>query len=403
MSSDPPDIFSPAFAADPYPIYRVLQDTYPLAFHPGARAYVLTRFEDVRRAVTDPDFTTDSYEAQIEPLLGKTIVQLEGTDHARQRRLLAAPFRVDSIRTHFGAAIAAHADRLIDGFRARGEVDLVADFIAQFPVGVLATILGLPPEDEGRFRTWYTALLRFGLNLVGDPEVTRAGFAARDEIDAYLRPIVTAHRGTPGASFLAALANTEIDGERLSDDEIVRFGMLMIFAGGETVEKTLATLVRNLVAHSAQLAALRADRSRFDRALAESIRYTAPTHMVPRRTRAAIAVSGGEIPAGSEVLCFLGAANRDPRRFAHADRYDPDRTDLDAARAFGAAADHLAFGAGRHVCLGAALARFEVETALFRLLDAMDDIAFADGAPPPDVGLFLRGPAQLRLTFRPTA
>jgi pulcherriminic acid synthase len=199
------------------------------------------------------------------------------------------------------------------------------------------------------------------------------------------------------------LAAAQIDGQGLGDDEICRFGMLMIFAGGETTEKTLATCFRNLVSHPEQLAAVRADAALLERAIAESIRYTAPTHMVPRRTSASVAVSGGTIPAEAEVLCFLGAANRDERRYDRPDVFDIHRTEVDPARAFTGAANHLAFGAGRHFCLGAMLSKLEVEAALTQLLEAMRDIRYADGDAPPDVGLFLRGPAEIHLRFTPSS
>jgi pulcherriminic acid synthase len=196
------------------------------------------------------------------------------------------------------------------------------------------------------------------------------------------------------------LAQVEVEGQRLTDDEIVRFGMLMIFAGGETVEKTLATFVRNLVAHPAQLSALRADRARMDRALAESLRYTAPTHMIPRKTRSDSTVSGGTIPAEAEVICFLGSANRDDRKFANPDTYDMQRADLDADRAFTSAANHAAFGGGRHFCLGAMMAKTEVEIAVNRLLDSTIGLRIV-GEMPADEGLFLRGPRKLHLAFTP--
>lgn len=396
-----PDIFSPEFAQDPYPSYRIMRDNFPLYFHSAANAYVLSRYDDIREALTNPEFTTRSYAAQIEPLLGVTVVQLDGRDHARQRRLLAAPFRADRFRSEFAAPIAALADRLIAPFRERGEVELIGDFITPFSVGVLAAVVGLPQSDIDRFRGWYTALLRFGINLIGDPEVTRAGIAARDELDAYLRPLVAERRRRPGSGLLSMLAHVEVDGQQLTDDEIVRFGMLMIFAGGETVEKTLATFVRNLVAHPEQLSALRADRALLDRALAESLRYTAPTHMIPRKTRADLPVSGGTIPAEAEVICFLGSANRDDRKYATPDYYDMRRTDLDVDRAFTTAADHAAFGMGRHFCLGATMAKTEVEIAVNRLLDATLELSFAGGEPPADRGLFLRGPSSLALRFTP--
>lgn len=396
-----PDIFAPEFAQDPYPLYRVMRDDFPLYRHAGTNAYILSRYDDVREALTNPEFTTRSYAAQIEPLLGVTVVQLDGKDHARQRRLLAAPFRADRFQSEFGAAITALADRLIASFRDRGEVELIGQFITPFSVGVLATVVGLPQSDIDRFRAWYSALLRFGINLIGDPEVTRAGFAARDELDAYLRPLVAERRRSAGPGLLSMLAQAEIEGQQLTDDEIVRFGMLMIFAGGETVEKTLATFIRNLVAHPTQMSALRSDRTLLDRALAESMRYTAPTHMVPRKTRADLAVSGGTIPAEEEVICFLASANRDDRRFIAPDAYDMRRNDLDVDRAFASTANHAAFGGGRHFCLGAIMAKTEVELAVNRLLDATAELRFASGEPPGDQGLFLRGPSSLALHFTP--
>jgi pulcherriminic acid synthase len=197
------------------------------------------------------------------------------------------------------------------------------------------------------------------------------------------------------------LTDAEVEGQRLTDEEIVHFAMLMIFAGGETIEKTLSTFVRNLVAHPAQMRALRADWALFDRALAESLRFTAPTHMVPRRMRSEVAVSGGAIPAEAEVICFLASANRDERRFANPDSFNIFRDDLDPESAFNSAARHAAFGMGRHFCLGAMMARIEVEIAMKRLLELSDEISFADGAAPSDRGLFLRGPATLSLRFAP--
>ena len=397
-----PDIFSPEFARDPYPLYRVMRDEYPLYVHEATGAYILSRYQDIEFALRNPVFTTRSYAQQIEPLLGRTIVQLDGKEHAAQRNLIGPSFQAVNIRKRFLGLIDETARTLIDRFRKRGEVELIGEFVADFPVGILAGLLGLPPAEKGRFRTWYTSLLRFGLNLTGDPEVSRAGLKARDELDAYLRPLIRERRLDSGDDLLSMLASVEVEGERLGDDEICRFGMLMIFAGGETTEKTLSTCVRNLVSHPEQLASVRADSRRIERAIAESIRYTAPTHMVPRRTAAEVEVSGGTIPAESEVLCFLGSANRDERRYERPEVFDIHRKEVDPERAFTGAANHLAFGAGRHFCLGATLAKFEVQVAIQQLLDAMEDIRYADGAAPPDTGLFLRGPKEMRLRFRPT-
>src|SRR4051795_6584342 len=128
----PPDIFSREFAENPYPLYEVMRDEFPLYLHAGANAYILSRYEDVHLALTNPEFTTRSYAAQIEPLLGVTIVQLDGSDHARQRRLLAAPFRADRFESAFAPPISDTADQLAQTFEDAGSVELVGEFITPF-------------------------------------------------------------------------------------------------------------------------------------------------------------------------------------------------------------------------------------------------------------------------------
>jgi cytochrome P450 len=391
----PPDIFAPAFAVDPYPAYRAMREQHPLYFHGAAQAWILSRYEDVQQALTRPEFTTRSYAAQTEPLLGRTIIQLDGREHNIQRALLAPTFRGANIQQRWQATITAVVDALITGLKEQAEPCLVRDFAAQLPVRMMAAILGLPVEDSERFRGWYVGLIRGALNLMGDPDVARAGVQARDELDAYLRPLIARRRSRPGDDLISQLASAEVEGDRLDEEEIVRFGMLMVFAAGETTEKGLSTTLRNLIAHPGQLQRVRADRSLVARAVAESFRHTAPTHMVPRRTNAEVRVSGGLLPAGAEVMCFLAAANRDERRFADPDRFDIDRPEAEPERAFSPKAAHLAFGHGRHFCVGAMLSKFEIEIAINRLLDACADLRFAGSEVPADVGLFLRGPERL--------
>ncbi|MDB5818666.1 MAG: cytochrome, partial [Rhizobacter sp.] len=391
----PPDIFSPSFAADPYDAYRAMRDRHPLYFHGPAQAWILSRHEDVQAALSRPEFTTRSYAAQTEPLLGRTIIQLDGREHNKQRALLAPAFRGANIQQRWQSTITAVVDELVGAMKDVAEPCLVRDFAAQLPVRMMAAILGLPPQDRERFRAWYTGLIRGALNLVGDADIARAGVQARDELDAYLRPLIARRRLDPGDDLISQLAAAEVEGERLDEEEIVRFGMLLVFAAGETTEKGLSTTLRNLIAHPEQLQRVRDDRGLVARAIAESFRLTAPTHMVPRRTNAEVRVSGGLIPAEAEVMCFLGAANRDERRFADPDRFDIDRPEADPERAFGPRAAHLAFGHGRHFCVGAMLSRIEIETAIDKLLDAFPVLRFAADEAPTDAGLFLRGPERL--------
>ena len=399
IMASPPDIFAPEFAADPYPLYRRMRDEYPLYFHASTQAWILSRYDDVRLALTHPAFTTKSYAAQTEPLLGRTLIQLDGREHALQRGLLTPSFREGNIRERFSELIGDVVDELTGAVASRGEADLIGDLVVHLPVRIMAGLLGLPAQDRGRFRAWYTALIQGALNLAGDPIVAVAATTARDALDAYLRPLIATRRERPGTDLISTLATTTVEGDRLTDEQIIRFAMLMVFAGGETTEKGLATTLRNLLAHPDALAAVRQDMSLLPRAIAESFRYTAPTHMVPRQTREEVQVSGGLLPAGAEVMCFLGSANRDERRFSDPDRFDLHRPEADPKRAFTGAAEHLAFGGGRHFCLGAVLSRFEIEVALSRIFDALPDLRLAGDTPPPDVGLFLRGPATLPVRF----
>ena len=399
VAAAPPDIFAPEFAADPYSHYRRMRDEYPLYFHAPTQAWILSRYDDVRMALTNPSFTTKSYAAQTEPLLGRTLIQLDGREHALQRGLLTPSFSASSIRERFSDLIGRTIDELTGAVASRGEADLIGDLVVHLPVRIMAGLLGLPAGDRDQFRAWYTALIQGALNLTADPAVATAATSARDELDAYLRPLITARRENPGSDLISTLAATTVEGNQLTDEQIVRFAMLMVFAGGETTEKGLSTTLRNLLAHPEALAAVRQDRSLLPRAIAESFRYTAPTHMVPRQTREEVQVSGGILPAGAEVMCFLGSANRDERRFANPDRFDLHRPEADPERAFTGQAAHLAFGGGRHFCLGAVLSRFEIEVALNRILDNLPELRLAGDTPPADTGLFLRGPATLPVRF----
>ncbi len=403
VEASPPDIFSPEFARDPYPLYRRMRDDYPLYFHAPTRAWILSRHEDVRRALFDPAFTTRSYAAHTEPLLRRTQIQLDGREHALQRGLLTPSFRDNVLRERFTGLIVESIDDLLAAVEARGEADLVGDVVVHLPVRLMAGLLGLPAEDRDRFRVWYTALIHGALNLTADPAIAGAAIAARDALDAYLRPLIAARRAAPGSDLISTLATTTVEGERLSEEQIVRFAMLMVFAAGETTEKGLATTLRNLLAHPEALAEVRRDPGLLPRAIAESFRFTAPTHMVPRQTREAVEVTGGRLPAGAEVLCFLGSANRDERAFADPDRFDLHRPESDPRTAFTGQAAHLAFGGGRHFCLGAALSRFEIETAIGRILERLPDVRLADDVAPADAGLFLRGPVALPVRFNPVA
>jgi cytochrome P450 len=398
-----PDILSEEFAADPYPAYRVMREHYPLIWHEPTKSYIISRYEDVFRAFRDPVFTTANYDWQLEPVHGRTILQLDGREHAVRRALVAPAFRGSELQDKFLPVIERNARELIDRFRGSGSADLVADFATHFPINVIVDMLGLDRADHERFHRWYTSIIAFLGNLSGDPEVTAAGLRTREEFATYMIPIIRDRRNNLGEDLLSTLCAAEIDGTQMSDEDIKAFCSLLLAAGGETTDKAVASLFANLLQYSDQLAAVRQDHGLIPHALAETLRYTPPVHMIMRQTSGDVTVSGGTIPAGSTVTCLIGAANRDGQRYADPDRFDIFRADLDTVNAFSAAANHLAFALGRHFCVGALLAKTEVEVGISQLLDALPDIRLPDGFRPAERGVFTRGPVTLPVRFTPAA
>ncbi|MEW9514576.1 cytochrome P450 [Streptomyces bacillaris] len=380
-----------------------MRDDEPLIWHEATNSYIVSRYEDVERVFKDKkgEFSTENYDWQIEPVHGRTILQLSGREHAVRRALVAPAFRGSDLRDKFLPVIERNSRELIDRFRTTGSVDLVTDYASRFPVNVIADMLGLDKSDYDRFHGWYTAVIAFLGNLSGDQEVIRAGERTRVEFAEYMLPIIRERREAPGDDLLSVLCTAEVDGVRMSDEDIKAFCSLLLAAGGETTDKAIAAIFANLLRHPDQLAAVRADRELISRAFAETLRYTPPVHMIMRQSTAEVALSGGTVPAGATVTCLIGAANRDGKRYRDPDSFDIFREDLAATNAFSAAADHLAFALGRHFCVGALLAKAEVEIGVGQLLDAMPDIRLADGFDPAEHGVFTRGPQSLPVRFTP--
>ena len=398
-----PDLLSPEFSDDPYAAYSLLREHEPLLWHAPTSSYVLSRYADVRRVFQDREgaFSTDNYGWQLEPVHGRTILQLDGRDHATRRALVAPAFRGRELRERFLPVIERNSRALVDAFRDEGRVDLVSQYATRFPINVIVDMLGLDQSHHDRFHDWYTAIIAFLGNLTQDPGVTEDGLRTRDEFAEYLLPIIAERRRRPGDDLLSRLCHAEVDGTRMTDEEVKAFCSLLLAAGGETTDKALSGLFAHLVTHPGQLAAVREDRSLVPRAFVESLRLSPPVQMIMRQASRDVEIGGGTVPAGATVTCLIGAANRDPDRFADPDRFDLSRPELSEATSFSAAAEHLAFALGRHFCVGALLAEAEVRVAVNDLLDAMPDVRLAEGATLVEEGLFTRGLRELPLEFSP--
>ncbi|MQA12658.1 MAG: cytochrome P450 [Pseudonocardiaceae bacterium] len=396
-----PDILSPEFAEDPYSAYRVMREQHPLIWHEQMSSYVISRYVDVERAFKDPVFTSHNYDWQLEPVHGRTILQMDGREHSTHRNLVAPAFRGRDLQQKFLPVIEKNSRDLIDGFRMDGRVDLVARYATRFPINVIVDMLGLPKSDHEHFHRWYTSIMAFLSNLAQDPQVMEDGIRTKGEFESYMIPLIQQRRSDPGDDLLSTLCSAEIDGVQMTDEEIKAFCSLLLTAGGETTDKAMASIVKNLVEHPEQMQAVREDGSLIGSAFAETLRFSPPVHMIMRQPAEDVELSGGVVEAGSTVTCLIGAANRDPDQYADPDTFDISRRDLDQSRAYSAGANHTAFCLGRHFCVGAMLAKTEVETGTGQLLDAMRDIRFADGFTPAERGVFTRAPAELALEFTP--
>ena len=409
-----PDILSSEFVDDPYPFHPILRDEYPALYHEATQSYLISRYADCAAAFKSPSFSSRNYEWQLEPMHGRTILQLEGREHAQQRSLLNPFFRGAGLK-EFMPVIRENAFSLISGvveqsakelvseMGSKGHADLVDEFCTRFPINVIVDMLGLPKSDHDRFHDWYSSIMAFLNNLAGDPEVNQRAEQTRADLEQYMLPIIAERRGSGEDDLLSRLCRAEVDGKQMSDEEIKAFVSLLLVAGGETTDKAMASLLRNLLDNPEQMAAVRSDRSLIDAAIAETLRHSGPVHMIMRQTEKDVDVAGTTIPQGSTCIMMLAAANRDERHFSDPDTFDIHRADLDVAKAFSGAANHVQFILGRHFCVGSMLAKTELTLGLGLVLDTFPELRYADGFEPKEQGLYTRGIPELRVEFDPAA
>jgi cytochrome P450 len=394
-----PDVLSPEFVQDPHKYYKTMRDHYPVLHDEVSGYYFVSRFDDVARIYKDSAaFSNENYGFQMEPVIGKTLIQMSGREHTVNRQLVSPALRGNYLQELL-PEVDALATEMIDGFRDSGRVDLVEAFTKWFPINVIVKMLDLPREDLPKFHDWYSSLMAFLSNLTSDPAIHEWGMRTQRDYPAYILPIIAERRRNPGTDLISRLTQTEIEGEQFSDEQIKALIGLLLIAGGETTDKAIASTIKHLMQNPEQLDAVRNDPSLASQALVENLRFHPPVQIILRTATEDIEVSGTVIPGGSVVACVNGAANRDERRFADPDRFDIFRTDVNAKQAFVGSADHIAFALGRHFCVGSLLAKREAETAITQILQTMPDIRFVE--EPVDVGLFTRGPEKLLVEFTP--
>ncbi|MDU0292829.1 cytochrome P450 [Saccharothrix longispora] len=391
-----PTLKSRQFEVDPHPLYALLRTTRPVAYDEPTDTWLLSRYADVRAALTDPRFTNANYGWQIAPLLGHSIVSMDGREHAAHRALLTPAFRSRALAL-IQASITEVATSLVGHLRGHDRADLVTAFATPLPIKVIARVLGLPadtPEQVDRVRAWTGVGFSYLANYRQDPGLLTRGPANRDDFYDYLQPHLDARRARPAGDLISAMLASTVDGRPLSDEYVRGCCAVLLTAGSETSTAGLANLVVNALDEPGVRDAVRRDPAAADRALAETLRRDAPMQLVLRQTSEAVELPSGAVPAHATVACLIGSANRDPERFDRPDDFDLDRAD-GVDREYSAASSHLSFGAGRHYCLGAHLARAELTTGLRVLLDAFPGLRRPPGPAPAPTGFVKRCPPRL--------
>jgi cytochrome P450 len=404
------DILSAEHDQDPEPIYRYLREEAPASYHAGSNSWLISRHEDILKLVRGKQVNSNNYVEGIGAVYGRTLLEMDGRDHQQQRGLLNPlmhgvnlenyqPIVQKVISELFMPEFEAAAAPIRSGEAEFGEIDLAATYFQALPISVIIEMLDLPRENRGDFVRWFKDLMAFVANLGGDPEPIARGHKAREELSAFVMPLIAERRANPRADMISQMCTAELNGEGLTNEEVNAFISLMIVAGGETTDRALGNVMLNLLRHPDQLAAVRENRELVTDAFVETLRYTPPVNVAGRTAAMDINIHGVTIPEGAAITCLIGAANRDPRKFAEPDKFDIFRKDNSTEKAFSGAADHLGFLNGRHFCVGAALSKAEVEVGINLVLDKMKNIRIAEGFVPKPTGLWTRGVDTLRVAF----
>ncbi|MCW2944166.1 MAG: pSRTUE45c [Actinoallomurus sp.] len=391
----------PAFAADPYPFLNALREQDPVrrvVLGNGLEAWLVTRYEDTRAAMSDPRMSSDVHQGSDPRLLEhppaaepfpRSMLQADPPDHTRLRRLVSKAFTARRI-AELGERIQKITDQLLDAVTPLGDADVIDDFALPLPVTVISELLGVPADDRDGFQEWTNAML--------DQRAGRPDWAVLDEawreMRAYLERLLAAKRVRPDDDLLSALIVARDEHRRLDEEELVAMASLLLVAGYVTTVNLIGNGLAALLANPGQLAVLRGNEHLMPCAIEEFLRYDGPIN--PGMTRFPtedIEIGGVRIPRGSTVLVGTAVANRDPDRFNDPDRLDVTRADN----------PHLAFGHGLHYCLGAPLARLEGQIAMTAVLRRLPGLALA--VPPEDLQWQaggLRGLKHLPVTFSPS-
>jgi cytochrome P450 len=384
-------IFSEAVRRDPYPLYSQMRAASPaLRVPPPFDAWMIFDYEGVRRALTDVETFSSRVPAP------QWFIFLDPPVHTKLRGLISRAFTPGVVAGQ-EARIREISRTLLDAHADRGEIDLATEYSAPFAMRVISGMIGIPEAEWARFRAWSDVIMRLSFSRSGGEEAEQALAdyrATTAEMSVWLGETIAERLRDPQPDLLTRLVEAEVEGQRLSSNDILGFIQLLIAAGQETTANLISNTMLALLENPGELELLRSNPELLPGAIEEGLRFRSPLQWLMRVPRRDIEMHGQTIPAGKLVLAVAGSANRDEKHFPNPGRFDIRREpNL-----------HLGFGHGIHSCLGAALARLEMRIALSDLLERFRSFELAGRTPwVPRQALNVLGPASLPIRFELSA
>jgi cytochrome P450 len=376
--------------SDPYPVYKQLRAEAPVCYVDSVGLWLVTRWDDVQLVDKSPSlFTGETNPSTLERTFGRNLLASEGAYHDRIRSIIYPWFRVGAIGDYPDGVIAPIANALVDGLAERGEADLVSEFAEPLSARVLKEALGLEFVEEQTLRRWFAELAEGAANFEGDPERQKIADAASAEVNETVAPVIERLRREPDSTLLSSMVNTEVEGGRLTEQEIQSNLKVMIVGGLQATTDLIALSLWAILSHPEQLELVRADPKLIDPAIEEAARWHSPVGTSTRQTTEDTTLAGVELAQGALVAAVLASANHDERNWTEPERYDVTRRE----------GSHLAFATGPHLCLGARLARYETRTAWRVLLERLPGLRLDPARPIEISGWEFRSPHHLRVLW----
>ena len=391
-------LLNPDVLADPHPLYHRIRSNDAVRWDIFLRAWIVTRYDDVIWVLRNLSASRTPSQGRlseggldhfspITSVMEKQMLLSDPPYHTRIRRLVASAFTADKV-AGMAERIRGIARTLLASFLDRGEMDIIADFADPFPEMVIAGMLGVPEDNYQQLGTWAADFAETFGNFTHDPARTAAILQSCDEMTRYFRNCISQLRHAPNDGLVCSFMTANVDGDSLTEDEIVANSIGMLVGGYETAKNLIGTGLLTLLRHPEEISMLRRDSALLAPAIEELLRYNSPVQLTGRMPTSNIELRGKRISAGEPVIAVLGAANCDPDRFLDPDRFDLTRSDN----------RHVALGWGSHFCIGAVLARLEMRVALECLL-ALPNLQLEREGPKWRSHLLFRGLTALPVKF----